>query len=100
MLEPKHQQELYTFKTGDRFADIELPGTPLPKKLSIGWFTASIYHKEQKQTQDELECGSCRQKGHIRKDCKNEPVCYECMMPGHKRWDLACNMGKVASESD
>ena len=92
--------KLTNFKTGDRFVDIELPTTPLPKKLSIGWFTASIYHKEQKQIQDEIECGNCRQKGHIRKDCKNEPVCFECMKPGHKKGDLACNMGMVESESE
>ena len=77
-----------------------MPATPLPKKLSIGWFTASFYHKEQKQIQDEIECGNCRQKGHIRKDCKNEPVCFECMKPGHKKGDLACNMGMVESESE
>ena len=92
--------KLTNFKTGDRFADTELPATPLPKKIIIGWFSASIYHKEQKQIQDEIECGNCRQKGHIRKDCKNEQVCYECMKPGHKKGDWACNMGMVESESD
>ena len=39
--------KLTNFKTGDRFADVELPATPLLKKLSIGLFTASIYHKNK-----------------------------------------------------
>ena len=62
--------KLTNVKTGDRFADIKLPATTLPKKLSICLSTASIYQKEQKQIQDKIECGNCRQKGIIRKDCK------------------------------
>lgn len=30
------------------------------------------------------------QKGHIRKECPNEIVCYECRQIGHKRGDPDC----------
>ena len=59
--------KLTNFKTGDRFAEIVLPDEPLPNKKQIGIFTASIYHKEQKQSQSEIECGNCMEKGHTRK---------------------------------
>ena len=40
--------KLTNFKTGDRFFDILVPDEPLPKKLPIGLFTASLCHKEQR----------------------------------------------------
>ena len=42
------QGKLTNFKTGDRFIDIVKPKEPLPKKLEMGIFTASVYHREQK----------------------------------------------------
>ena len=59
--------KLTNFKTGDRFAEIFLPDEPLPPKKQTGIFTASIYHQEQKQSQSEIECGNCMEKGHTRK---------------------------------
>ena len=56
----------------------------------MGLFTASLYHKEQKQTQVEVECGNCRLLGHVRRECTNEPVCYDCLKPGHKRGSILC----------
>ena len=82
--------KLTNFKTGDRFVDIEIPKEPLPKKQAMGVFTASLYHKEQNQSKEEVECGNCRQKGHIRRDCKNEPVCYDCLQTGHKKGSEVC----------
>ena len=82
--------KLTNFKTGARFVDIVIPENPLPKKLKIGDFTASLYHKEQKQSLENKECGNCMQKGHIRKECPNEMVCYECRQPGHKKGDPEC----------
>ena len=78
------------FKTGDSFVDIVVPSEPLPEKKSIGLFTASLYHKEQKQTQSEIECGNCRQTGHVRRYCQNESVCYDCLKPVHKRGSPLC----------
>ena len=66
--------QLTNFKTGDRFVEIKVPNEPLPKKKSMGMFEASLYHKEQKQSQKEIECGNCKEKGHLRKDCTNEAV--------------------------
>ena len=43
------QRKLTNFKTGDRFVDIVVPSEPLPKKKPMGFFTVSLYHKEQKQ---------------------------------------------------
>ena len=80
--------KLTNFKTGDRFVDIVVPDEPLPKKLKISIFTASLYHKEQKNS--EKECGNCMMKGHLRKDCPNEIVCYQCRNAGHKRGDPEC----------
>ena len=82
--------KLTNFKTGDRFVDIVVPSEPLPKKKSMGLFTASLYHKEQKQTQSEIECGNCRQTGHVRRNCQNESVYYDCLKPGHKRGSPLC----------
>ena len=82
--------KLTNFKTGDRFVDIIIPDIPLPKKLEMGAFTASLYHKEQKLAIENKECGNCMQKGHVRKDCPNEAVCYDCRQPGHKKGDPTC----------
>lgn len=82
--------KLTNFKTGDRFVDIIVPSEPLPKKKSMGLFTASLYHKEQRQSKAEIECGNCKQPGHVRRDCGNEPICYDCLKPGHKRGSPLC----------
>ena len=57
------QGKLTNFKIGDRFVDIVVPSEPLPKKKPMGLFTASLYHKEQKQALNEIECGNCKQTG-------------------------------------
>ena len=40
------QSKLTNFKTGGGFVEIVVPPEPLPKKKSVGIFTASLYHKE------------------------------------------------------
>lgn len=82
--------KLTNFKTGDRFLDIITPEEPLPKKIGMGIFTASVYHKEQKQSRTEIECGNCKESGHVRRECPNQPVCYDCSQPGHKRGSEKC----------
>ena len=84
------QGQLTNFKTGDRFVEIVVPPEPLPKKLDIGVFNATLYHKEQKQRIEDIECGNCKQKGHTRKNCENDPVCYDCLESGHKRGSPLC----------
>ena len=41
-------KKLTNFKTGRRFMYIDVPETPLPKRLKIGNFNATIFHYEQK----------------------------------------------------
>ena len=67
-----------------------LPDEPLPLKKSMFFFTAALYHKEQKKTKAEIQCGNCLGKEHIRKDCKNEAVCYACHNPCHKKGSMVC----------
>ena len=66
---------------------VVVPDTPLPSKMQIGIFMATIYHKEQKTMN---ECGNCRQLGHVRKNCPNEPICYDCGKSGHKEGSEDC----------
>ena len=67
------QGKLTNFKTGDRFVEIVVPPEPLPKNKSVGIFTASLYHKKQKQKIEEIECGNCREKGDTRKKLRKRP---------------------------
>ena len=93
--------KLTNFKTGDRFVDILVPDEPLPKELSVGIFTASLYHKEQKHSMGNTECGNCMLKGHVRKDCPNI-MCYECRTAGHKKGDPECPLvqGNITDDGD
>ena len=86
--------KLTNFKIGDRFVDVVIPSEPLPKKVQIGIWNASIYHKEQKQIKNDIECGNCKGKGHIRRDCPNEPVCYDCLQSGHTKGSPLCPVTK------
>ena len=82
--------KLTNFKIGDRFVDVVNPSEPQPKKVQIGIWNASIYHNEQKQIKNNIECGNCKGKGHIRRDCPNEPVCYDCLQSGHIKGSPLC----------
>ena len=82
--------KLTNFKTGDRFVEIVVPDEPLPKRKGMGAFTASLYYKQQKQTEAEKVCGNCSEIGHIRRECPNEVICYECHQPGHKKGSPEC----------
>ena len=81
---------LTNFKTGDRFVEIVVPSEPLPKKKDIGIFTASLYHKEPTQKIEDIECENCKEKGHMHRDCVNDPVCFSCLKSGHKRGSMLC----------
>ena len=82
--------KLTNFKTGDRFVDVVIPSEPLPKKVQIGIWNASIYHKEQKQIKNDIECGNCKGKGHVMRDCPNEPFCYDRLQSGHIKGSPLC----------
>ena len=32
-----------------------------------------------------MQCCYCKEVCHKRRDCPNDPVCYECGKPGHKK---------------
>ena len=76
--------------TGRRFIYIEVPEKPLPKRVDIGPLKASLFHVEQKETQENQQCGKCLQKGHASKVCPNGIVCLTCKKPGHKRGSTLC----------
>jgi len=78
--------------TGRRFMYIEVPAKPLPAKVDLASFKATIYHAEQKQ-QPKLQqkCGRCLQMGHIARACTNEMLCFDCKKPGHKKGSPDCS---------
>ena len=73
--------------TGRRFIYIEVPKTPLPARFSMGDFTATFYHKEQKEHKATAEatCKRCFEVGHRSSDCTNDIVCSNCKVSGHTR---------------
>ena len=82
--------KLTNFKTGDRFVDVVIASEPLPKKVQIGIWNASMYHKEQEQIKNHIEYDNCKGKGHIRRGFPNEPVCYDCLQSGHIKCSMLC----------
>lgn len=97
--EVKHERardrdgKLTRFLTGKRFVFITLPNTPLDKTMAVSFFTATVYHKEQKAVQKQVVCSKCLESGHHVSVCENEVVCRTCKKPGHKRGDPACDLG-------
>ena len=73
--------------TGARFVWIETPETPLPRRMDIGPFHASLYHREMKEV-----CRRCLKKGHQARDCNNEEVCLTCHLPGHTKRQCRAGM--------
>lgn len=83
--------------TGRRFMYVEVPDRPLTERVSLGVFTASIFHQEQKAARNphNTSCGRCLQLGHDTPTCPNDVICRECGNPGHKRGDPACGPLRV-----
>ena len=84
--------KLTHWKTGRRFVYIAVPLTPLPNKVTIGPFSASFYHKEQKTAlrQEQAECRRCLTKGHKASECLAPIKCRQCLKEGHKAGDSQC----------
>ena len=78
--------------TGRRFLYIEVPEQPLPQRVDIGSFKATLFHYEQKllRRQQHGICGRCFSKGHESRSCPNDIVCRVCRQPGHKQGDFQC----------
>lgn len=76
--------------TGRRFMYIEVPARPLPFKVDLGPFKASLFHLEQKVNQPK-QCSRCLQPGHLSPHCPNDVICLACKKPGHKRGSPSCS---------
>jgi hypothetical protein len=85
--------KLTRFLTGKRFVFITTPSVPLEKNMTVSFFTASIYHREQKTVQKKIVCSKCLENGHHMSVCKNDVVCRTCKKTGHKRGDPVCDLG-------
>ena len=87
--------KLTRWKTGRRFAYIDVPTNVLPKTIKIGNFRAKIYHAEQRQAERvrEVTCFNCLKVGHYASNCENPVHCRACRKPGHKQGDPCCDMG-------
>ena len=82
--------KLTRFLTGSRFVFITLPPSPLEKTMKVSFFTASVYHKEQKNTQRKVYCSRCLTEGHHVSQCLSDVVCRQCHKSGHKRGSPEC----------
>ncbi|CAC5389816.1 unnamed protein product [Mytilus coruscus] len=84
--------------TGDRVVICKKFDKPLPRFLTIGQYTARIYHFGQMKDTDMFLCNKCELKGHNIYNCQNEWKCRLCNEYGHKMFDcptfLAKKMGK------
>ena len=94
--------QLTRWKTGNRFAYIVLPDQPLPKKLKIGNFTASLYHREQKlaEKKEKIRCNRCLEVGHFARECEGPMRCRSCNGENHKASDPDCPMSIPEAEPD
>ena len=84
--------KLTRFITGRRFIFITIPTKPLDKTMKVSFFTARIYHKEQKMHSKPAVCSRCLQPGHWASQCEGDIVCRVCKKPGHKKGDPACQI--------
>jgi len=78
--------------TGRRFIYIAIPSHPLPTKVTIGFSTVSLYHREQKPQTENTVCSRCLVSGHRAATCEKDIVCRTCKKPGHKAGDPTCNL--------
>lgn len=93
--------KLTRFLTGRRFVFITTPTTPLEKTMKVGgFFTAKVYHREQKLVKKKVICSKCLNEGHHVSQCDREVVCRDCLKPGHKRGDNACSARASETEGD
>ena len=89
--------------TGRRFLYIEVPERPLPPRVDIGNFKATLFHFEQKalRRRETSICGRCLERGHDTRSCANDIVCHDCRQPGHRKGDPECTpMGEATDNDD
>lgn len=88
--------------TGRRFIYVEVPDRPLPARVNLGNFKASIYHFEQKEERriQQGTCGRCLTQGHTASNCRNDVICLDCHKPGHRRGDPHCDAFPNDTDTD
>ena len=91
--------QLTRFLTGRRFVFITTPSTPLEKTMKVSFFTASVFHWEQKGQKKTLICSNCLEENHHHSVCENEVVCRVCKQSGHKRGSPEC-LGEKSEKRD
>ena len=74
---------LTDWESGDRHIFIKRGEKPVKRKMKMGKFTATLWHRFM--IEDQL-CTTCWEKGHGFWDCKNERVCKRCLEKGHGHW--------------
>ena len=58
-------RKLTNWVTGRHFVEITVPKEPLPTRTQVGIFSATLYHKEQREKRlEERTCRNCLEKGH------------------------------------
>ncbi|CAG2238920.1 unnamed protein product [Mytilus edulis] len=70
--------------TGDRIVLCKKFDKPLSRFLTIGKYTARVYHFGQLKDTDMFLCNKCQLKGHNIHNCPNEWKCRLCNQNGHK----------------
>lgn len=66
--------KLTRFLTGKRFLFIAVPPKPLERKLKVCYYTATVWHEEQKNAKRVIKCSNCLSEGHHRSECDLEVV--------------------------
>lgn len=89
--------KLTRFLTGRRFVFITVPAAPLDKTLKVSFFTAKLYHREQRQARKTVICSKCLGEGHHVSACENDIVCRTCKKTGHKRGDPVCDLNMATT---
>ena len=92
--------KLTRFLTGRRFVFITVPSKPLDKNMTVNFFNAGVYHREQKLMQRKVICSKCLKEGHHMSVCVEEIVCRACKKTGHKRGDVNCELTSEPSAED
>ena len=80
--------QLTRWLTGRRYMYIEIPENPLPSRVPIGKYSATVYHKEQPKTNNSFgleRCTRCLSCEHKTAHCENDIVCTICYLSGHKK---------------
>ena len=94
--------QLTRWKTGNRFVYIVVPEKNLPKKIKVGNFTATLFHKEQKiaERRERATCNRCLEMGHVSRECAGPLRCRACHGENHKEAECPDNMAEESDQAE